>query len=131
MLRNLDRIVGPILGGRDLAGLFEDPAEVCGIAVATAGGNFLQGQAVVLQHELRPVHPNQIQVVIETHKPFPAEEAGDVVRSQAKMLRDPFPRQRTVEALLHVQTDGFVGANRLARALLLRRLQEPQAGVQQ
>lgn len=131
MLRNLDRIVGAILGGRDLAGLFEDPAEVCGIAVATAGGNFLQGQAVVLQHELRPVYPNQIQVVVETHEPLPAEEAGDVVRSEAKMPRDAFPRERTVEVLLHVQTDGFVRADRLAGVPFLRRLQEPQAGVQQ
>ena len=131
MLRNLDRIVGTILGGRDLAGLFEDPTEVCRIAVATAAGNFLQGHAVVLQHELRPVHPNQIQIVIETHEPLPAEEAGDVVRSQAKMPRDAFPRERTVEVLLQVQTDGFVRANRLTGMLFLRRLQEPQAGVQQ
>src|ERR1700758_3250675 len=97
MLRNLDLIVRTILGGRDLAGLFENPTEVRGIAVATASGYFLQSHTVVLQHELRPIHPNQIQVVIETHEPLLAEEAGDVVRSQAKMPRDAFPRERTVE----------------------------------
>ena len=102
MLRNLDRIVGPILGGRDLAGLFEDPAEVCGIAVATAGGNFLQGQAVVLQHELGAIDSNQVQIIVESHEPLLAKQAGNVIGCQAEMFRHALPRNRRMKVFLYI-----------------------------
>ena len=54
-----------------------------------------------------------------------------MVWGQAEVLGNAFPRDRTLKIFLHVQTERLIGANRLARAVLLRRFQQPETGVQQ
>jgi hypothetical protein len=120
----------PVLRGRDFAGLLKDPAEIGRVVVPTVGGDLFQGQAVGLQHELGSIHAHQVQIIVEPHEPFFPENTRDMVWRQAEVLRDAFPRDRTLKLLLHVQAKRLIGANRLAQVVLLRRFQQSQAGVE-
>jgi hypothetical protein len=64
-----------ILCGRFIIHLFEDPAEIRYIIVAAIGCYLFYSQPVIVQHELRPVHAHQIQIVTEARLPFLPEES--------------------------------------------------------